>query len=231
MACALRLSRHAHAAEPRKGERLAELLCRALGVASNAAHARAIDQMLVLSADHELNVSAFGVRVTASSGADLYACLCAGLAALSGPWHGGMCNRVEALVHECARARHVREVLRERARLDKIIPGFGHRLYEDRDPRAELLLQRARKLGSSRPEWKHMNAIAAYMADTHHLRPTLDFGLVALAFALRLPAGSAAALFALGRTSGWVAHALEQRAQRHLLRPRARYVGESPAAG
>ena len=75
-----------------------------------------------------------------------------------------------------------------------------------------------------------MKAIAAYLADTHHLHPTLDFGLVALAFALRLPAGSAAALFALGRTSGWVAHALEQRAQRHLLRPRARYVGEPPSS-
>jgi citrate synthase len=225
MACALRLSRHPRAAEPRRDERLAELLCRTLGVAGVAAHARAIDQMLVLSADHELNVSAFGVRVTASSGADLYACLCAGLAALSGPWHGGMCNRVETLVHDCMRARDVRDVLRERVRLEKVIPGFGHPLYTARDPRAELLMQRARKLGSARPELKRIIAISAYMADTHHVHPTLDVGLVALAFALRLPAGSAAALFALGRTSGWVAHALEQRAQRHLLRPRARYVG------
>lgn len=84
-----------------KSVRLAALVCEALGCAGKPAELAAIDRMLVLCADHELNVSTFAVRVTASSGADLYACVTAGLCALSGPAHGGVCDRIELLVEAC----------------------------------------------------------------------------------------------------------------------------------
>jgi citrate synthase len=205
--------------------RIAELAAGALGAGASARTLRSLDQMLSLCADHELNVSTFAVRVTASSGADLYACVGAGLCALSGPWHGGMCDRVEALAQRCRKPAEARELVRELARLGEYIPGFGHPLYPKGDPRALFLLARAYALGAGLPQLKTMRAIADVMAQVAQLQPTLDFGLVALSMALELPAGSAAAIFALGRTAGWVAHALEQRESKVLLRPRARYVG------
>jgi citrate synthase len=222
--------RAARAARPRA--RIAELAARALGVGAALRTLRSLDQMLGLCADHELNVSTFAVRVTASTGADLYACVGAGLCALSGPWHGGMCDRVEALAQRCSRPSDARELVREFTRLGEHIPGFGHPLYPNGDPRASFLLARAYALGARLPQLKVMRAIAVVMAQVARLEPTLDFGLVALSMALELPAGSAAAIFALGRTAGWVAHALEQRENKALLRPRARYVGsDRPALG
>ncbi|MFP2912440.1 citrate/2-methylcitrate synthase, partial [Pyxidicoccus sp. 3LFB2] len=84
-----------------------------------------LNRALVLLADHELNVSTFTARVTASSGADLYACLSAALAALSGPKHGGACDRVEALLSEVGRPERAAEVVHERLRRGESVPGFG----------------------------------------------------------------------------------------------------------
>jgi citrate synthase len=88
---------------------LAALACEALGAAGKPSELVAIDQMLVLCADHELNVSTFAVRVTASGGADLYACVTAGLCALSGAAHGGVCDRIELLAEACRLEASVEE--------------------------------------------------------------------------------------------------------------------------
>ncbi len=230
MAAALSHGRAARPVHPSPGERVAAIAAHALGARNRAQATQAIDQMLVLSADHELNVSTFVVRVTASAGADLYACLTAGLCALGGRWHGGMCDRVEAMVAACGDPRRARQVVRERAASGEAIAGFGHPLYPDGDPRGRFLLQRAREIGRGRPVIKTMTAIAELMQQTGYPGPTTDFGLVAVCAALGLPPGSATALFALGRTAGWVAHALEQRGARVLLRPRARYLGDAQQA-
>ncbi|HEV8254781.1 MAG TPA: citrate/2-methylcitrate synthase [Vicinamibacteria bacterium] len=187
---------------------------------------RALDVTLVLSADHELNPSTFAVRVAAATGADLYACASAGLATLSGPRHGGACDRVEALVAETGRPERAEEVVRERSRRGESVPGFGHPLYPDGDPRARVLLDEARRL-SPRPvaALKILLALVEAMRRAEREPPTLDAGLVAISSALGLPAGSAAGLFAVGRMAGWIAHALEQRSAGFLVRPRARYVG------
>lgn len=183
----------------------------------------AIDAALVLCADHELNASAFAARVAASAGCDLYASVAAALAALTGPKHGGACDRVEALVDEVGRPERAAEVIGARLRRGEVIPGFGHPLYPAGDPRAEPLLARAS--GSDRPRARAALALAEAMRAAGHPAPTLDLGLVAVAGALDLPRGWAAAVFAIGRFAGWVAHAREQREQATLLRPRARYVG------
>jgi citrate synthase len=130
-----------------------------------------------------------------------------------------MCDRVEALV-----AEPPRRVL-ARVRRGETLGAFGHKLYPEGDPRARMLLETANKLDRGSAGMRHVHALVKGMAALGGEAPTVDLGLVALAAALELPAGSAAALFALGRTAGWVAHALEQRAAGYLLRPRALYVG------
>ncbi|MCG8417393.1 MAG: citrate synthase family protein [Proteobacteria bacterium] len=184
---------------------------------------RAVHRALILVADHELNASTFATRVAASTGSDLYACLSAGLATLSGPRHGGLVERVEALMRECARPGRARQVIRERARRGDDIPGFGHQLYPGGDPRARTLLANARSLAGKNREVAILSALADEMERLGRQPPTCDVGLVALASALRLEPGAASALFAVGRVAGWIAHSFEQRAAGFLMRPRARY--------
>lgn len=189
----------------------------------------AVERALVLCADHELNASTFAARVVASTGADLYACVTAALAAMTGPLHGGASDRVEALVDEVRDPARAEAVVTARAERGEAVPGFGHRLYPEGDPRVPPLIDAARSVAGKSRSFATVLSIADAMKRARRELPNLDFGLVALTRALRLPKGSAAALFALGRTSGWVAHSLEQRDAGYLLRPRAEYVGEAGA--
>jgi citrate synthase len=207
---------------------IAEAAALALGARGGRA-VRALEQVLVLSADHELNASSFTARVAASAGADLYACVGAAFGTMTGPRHGGAADRVEALVAEARDPRRASSVIISRLRRGEALPGFGHPLYPAGDPRARRLIALARTLPGTRASRTLLACVAA-VARGGGEPPTLDAGLVAVASALGLPAGSASGLFALGRTAGWIAHALEQRAQGFLLRPRARYVGRDRAA-
>ncbi|MCP3062970.1 citrate synthase [Myxococcus sp. K38C18041901] len=189
-----------------------------------------LNRALVLCADHELNVSTFTARVTASSGADLYACVSAALAALSGPRHGGACDRVEALLAEVGKPERATAVVHERLRRGDAVPGFGHQLYPDGDPRSPPIMDAAREVKPEVQSVRVARAVLDAMRKAGHPGPTVDLGLVMLAEALGLPPGAAATLFAVGRMTGWVAHILEQREQGHLLRPRARYVASRATA-
>ncbi len=179
---------------------------------------------LILCADHELNVSTFTARCVASARSSPYGVVIAGLAALEGTKHGGTTARIESLWDSLARSPDLASALAERLRRGEPVDGFGHPLYPDGDPRARLLLE-------TLPRTKGA-AFAADLAAAGRAvlgeAPTLDFALVALARALGLPDGAALTLFAIGRTIGWIAHAIEQYAQDAVIRPRARYVGETP---
>jgi citrate synthase len=197
----------------------------------------AIDGALVLCADHELNASTFAARVAASTGASLYAAVSAALATISGPKHGGASDRVEAMLRELEReapdpAALSAAVAARLARGEGVV-GYGHTLYPAGDPRYGEL----RRLCDTVPlADARREAIARLDAATDVARrlgygePTLDVGLVGLRMALGLPSGSGAAIFAVGRTAGWIAHALEQSETNQILRPRARYVGPPPRA-
>jgi citrate synthase len=189
----------------------------------------AVNALLIICADHELNPSSFAARLTASTGADLYACVSAGLAAMGGPRHGAACDRVEAFVEEVSSPRQVAVALQERMRRGDEIHGFGHPLYPAGDPRAVALLEMANQLGRRVPKVRIVQEVVRIMVEGGYGKPSLELGQVAVTAALGLPKGAATALFALGRTAGWVAHALEQREAGFVLRPRARFVPEQSA--
>ena len=196
-------------------------VARAWGLDDRAAEA--IRAALVLCADHELNTSAFAVRVVASTGASLAACVSAGLSALSGPRHGGQTSLVEILFEESERFGDAARLVQERLRRGDILPGFGHPLYRNGDPRALAILPLL-------PPDPTRDAMRDAMDLIRGKQPNVDFALVSLRRALRLKPGSALSLFAISRTAGWIAHALEQQIEDKLIRPRARYTGPVPAA-
>jgi len=184
-----------------------------------------LDAALVLCADHELPVSTFAARCVASSGATPYAVVQAGLAALGGTRHGGQVELVEAFLDEVAAAGDARKAIAWRLRRGDGIPGFGHPLYPDGDPRGAALLRLTAESMPGSPAVDLSGAVVEEVRELTDGRPTVDLALAALARALGLPAGGAVALFAVGRTVGWIGHAIEQYASNTLIRPRARYVG------
>ena len=127
-------------------------------------------------------------------------------------------------------SRHPRAAVGARLRRGESIDGFGHPLYRGGDPRAIALLEMLRDgYGKSRELAFVMDVVDTASSLTRE-RPNVDFALVALARVLRLPAGSPLAMFAIGRTIGWIGHAMEQYATNQLIRPRAKYVGIAPTA-
>jgi citrate synthase len=189
--------------------------------------ASALRAALILCADHELNVSTFTARCIASARATPYEVVIGALAALKGRRHGGHTVEVEALFQESGRARRPRDILANRLRLGGGLPGFGHPLYPDGDPRATLLFSLAKTLGRGAVLELADNLVDVARSLTGE-HPTLDFALVTLARSLGLPAESPLALFSLGRSLGWIAHAIEQYEDTRLIRPRARYIGLTP---
>ena len=203
------------------------------------ASAEVLRAALVLCADHELNASTFTVRCITSTGMHLFGAAAGGLAALGGPRHGGETVRVAALLDDASRAPDLHRFLAERLAPDERgasdrsapLPGFGHPLYPDGDPRARLLLDLIGTRAAARAQMAELDALIQAVADTTGARPTVDFALAALERVLDLPRGAAFALFAAARVTGWIAHALEQTADGRLIRPRARYVGEFDGGG
>lgn len=187
-----------------------------------------LNAAMVLCADHELNVSAFTARCVASAGSTPYQVVLAGLAALHGAKHGGAVSRVEAFLREVGEPNRARMVIGERLKRGESIPGFGHRLYAAGDPRGRLLLE---LVEAFLPETEALvlgKAVVEAVADLTEKRPTIDMGLAVLCRGLDLPEGAGITLFAMGRTIGWIGHAMEQYALDQIIRPRARYVGGNP---
>jgi citrate synthase len=195
-------------------------LALAWGVGPGGAGADLIRRCLVLVADHELNASAFAARVAASTGASLSASALAGLATLTGPRHGMATAAVRTFAAEAAQLGPAQAIANRLAE-DRALPGFGHMLYPEGDPRAASLLERF----APPPE---LATLQAAVRQETGLAPNVDFTLVAACEALKLAEDAPFALFAVARCAGWIAHAVEQGQSDALIRPRARYVGPEP---
>jgi len=178
---------------------------------------------LILCADHELNVSAFAARCVASVLASPYNAVIAGIAALQGARHGGASERTDAFLGEALAAADPEALAAAYLRRGDRLPGFGHPLYRGADPRARLLLDLMQE--QQAPLAADGERVAAAVTALIGRPPNIDFALALLRRSLALPAGGALALFVLGRSLGWLAHAQEQYAADRLIRPRARYVG------
>jgi citrate synthase len=187
-----------------------------------------IRRALVLCADHELNASAFATRVAASTGASLHAAVCVGLATLSGPHHGGATARAYAFIQDMLPESHPADRVRERLQRGDAVPGLGHPLYAEGDPRATTLLNALRATRSHPARLANILHLADITQTLCGRRPNLDFALAAIASVYELSADDAMAIFAAGRMAGWLAHALEQQESGSLIRPRASYVGRLP---
>ncbi len=181
---------------------------------------------LILCADHELNVSAFTARCVASAGSTPYAVVIAALAALQGYKHGGHTAHAAALLS--AAAHGIRPAIAGYLQGGDKLPGFGHPLYPDGDPRATCLLALLGDVYPAAPQVRLVDDVCAAVHAILGLRPTIDLALAALALTLGMPRHTPLAIFALGRTAGWIGHASEQYTLDQLIRPRARYTGPAP---
>jgi citrate synthase len=196
-------------------------------------HVEAIDAYWISAAEHGMNASTFTARVVASTGADVAAALSAAVGALSGPLHGGAPSRVLKMLDEVDEMgdaeRYVKDLLDRGERL----MGFGHRIYRAEDPRAKVLRETSRRLGSPRVEVAEALENAA-LAELHARKPdrvlatNVEFwSAVVLDFA-DVPPELFTPMFTCARTAGWSAHIMEQKREGRLIRPTAKYVGPGP---
>jgi citrate synthase len=200
---------------------------------ADPAHVKAIDTYWICTAEHGLNASTFTARVVASTGADCAAALSAAVGGLSGPLHGGAPARVIPMLDGAAglgdAERYVKQLLDSGER----IMGFGHRVYRAEDPRARLLRQTARELGSPRVEVAEALEEAA-LAELQRRHPervlatNVEFWSAVVLDVAQIPPDLTPAMFACARVAGWSAHILEQKRLGKLIRPAAKYVGPAP---
>lgn len=191
----------------------------------SAGRTRFLDAVLVLLADHELASSTFAARVAASTWADPYLVLQAGLAVLGGPLHGGASEQARGLVREATESSAA-EAIGRRLGNGERIPGFGHRVYETADPRAEVVFG---LLGDDAAPV--VGEITAVVAERDLPFPNIDFALAAAAERYEFVDGATEAVFAVARTVGWLAHAIEEYEHALRFRPRAAYVGRPAQDG
>ena len=184
------------------------------------ADAERVRQALVVMADHDLNASTFAVRVAASTGASLAACVLAGLCTLSGPRHGGASAALAGVLEEAGDVGAL-EAVKHWCDRGHGVPGFGHPLYPAGDPRAVRILENL-------DVDPLMAEVRTLVADMTGLRPNCDFALTALVRARNLPADAPFVIFMIGRSIGWCAHAMEQVLEGDLIRPRGRYIDVLP---
>ncbi|WP_254536739.1 citrate synthase [Halomarina litorea] len=200
------------------------------GEEPNDVLAETFDMALVLHADHGLNASTFSAMVTASTLADIHSAVTAAVGTLSGSLHGGANANVMRMLKEIESSgkdpeQWITDALDEGRR----VAGFGHRVYNVKDPRAVILGEKSEELGEAAGDtkWFEMSrTIEEYVGEEKGLAPNVDFYSASTYYQMGIPIDIYTPIFAISRVSGWTAHVLEQYEDNRLIRPRARYVGE-----
>lgn len=185
----------------------------------------ALNAALVTVADHEMSQSTLAARLAASIDADPYSVVCVGLSALGGALHAVASLAAEGLLDEMESAGSAGRVIGERLRRGDRLPGLGHRLYPDGDPRAVALLDRLRRAFAGSPRLETVEAVLSTTRARGLPAPNVDFALAALAHLAAMRRGSSEAIFAIARVAGWLGHAIEEYASGATFRPRSIYVG------
>ncbi|WP_372480004.1 citrate synthase [Halomicrobium sp. HM KBTZ05] len=218
------------AVEPREDlSHAANFLYMLNGEAPDEVLAETFDMALVLHADHGINASTFSAMVTTSTLSDLHSAITSAIGTLKGSLHGGANQDVMEMLKEVDDAEQdpidwVKTALDEGRR----VSGFGHRVYNVKDPRAKILSQRSKELGEAAGslKWYEMStAIEDYLKEEKGLAPNVDFYSASTYYQMGIPIDIYTPIFAMSRVGGWTAHVLEQYENNRLIRPRARYVG------
>ncbi|GAA2588191.1 citrate/2-methylcitrate synthase [Actinomadura fulvescens] len=192
---------------------------------------RVLGAALVLLADHELAASTLAARIAASVRADPYAVVAVGLGTVGGPLHGGASFGAERLFAEIGEPGRAGRVIGELLRAGQRVPGFGHSVYKSGDRRATVLFDLVRDVAPDHPRLAVADAVRAEAARRRLPEPNVDLALATLTSVAGMPPGSGEAIFAVARTAGWLAHAIEEYGRAGPLRPRAVYTGPPlPAA-
>lgn len=188
----------------------------------------ALRAALVLLADHELAASTLAARVAASVRADPYAVVATGLGAVGGALHGGASFGAETMLRSAAKPADAVRTVGELLRRGERLPGFGHFVYENTDPRAVFLMNLLRRAA---PDSERIAVAEAVMSEARGRAlpaPNIDFALAALGAVGGMIPGAGEAIFSVARTAGWLAHALEEYARNTPIRPRGIYTGPMP---
>jgi citrate synthase len=205
------------------------LWTRLSGRKPDEASLRALDTALGLLVDHDLAASTLAVRVAASAHAHAYAAVSAGLGVLEGPLHGAASGLAHKLLLDVLDRGDAAPVIAEELRAGRRIPGLGHRLYPGEDPRARVLFALLEEIPRAEPALLAARDIVATTARHTPLHANVDLALAALTASSGMPSTAGETIFAVARTAGWIAHALEEYGERPLrMRPSGTYVGPKP---
>lgn len=189
---------------------------------------RALDQALVLHADHELNASTFSARVTIATLSDIYSGVTSAIGTLKGPLHGGANEAVMQMLSEIGTLDHAEPYIQKKLADKEKIMGFGHRVYKNGDPRAKHLQRMSRQLGLMKGDTTLFDIsvrVEELVTSQKGLKPNVDFYSASVYTMLGIPRDLFTPIFAISRLSGWTAHVLEQLDDNRIIRPRAEYTG------
>jgi citrate synthase len=205
------------------------------GAVPDPEHVRALETYLNTVVDHGLNASTFTARIIVSTGSDLVSAIVGALGALKGPLHGGAPGPALAMVFEIGEASRAEAFLRRTLDAGEKLMGFGHRVYKVRDPRADVLAAAAERLYTRGGDMSLYTLARAVETEAvrlleiykpgRRLQTNVEFYTALLLHGLGLSDDLFTPTFAIGRASGWIAHAIEQRAANRLIRPQSEYVG------
>ncbi len=212
-----------------RGQSLTDGIVAALGLPATEENSHTLDAWLTLLADHELSPGAFSARVAASGGCTLHSCIAAGLCSSSGLEVGRIYNRVDDFLQSARTLDALKAQAQQLQQRGQLTPGFSHPLYPQGDPRAGHLLELARQRSDRKRSLTAIFGFLDFMRDQYGLFPRHEFACVVLARQMGLSRLAPAALFALARLAGWVAHVQEQRLSGTLIRPRAKFAGQPQA--